>query len=387
MQLMRPRYYWVDAAKVIGIFLVYYAHVLQTTYRFSTDTIFFQYKLIYSFHVPLFFFLSGFFYKKSEYSTLTELGVLFQKRIFPVFLFGGISLVVWLLYSYLFFGEMDIKYILSNTLGYLYGHPAFNAAIWFLVCLFMAEVWAALLLPKINSVLQGVLISCFVLYFAYSLTITPEFEDFFILPMNFWYIHESVMAFGFYSMGYSIFSWLNKITSINPLIRLVLVVIFGWITVWSANLNSPEEGFAVIMKASKHGNYYFFISAFAGILTTILAASLIPKIRGFDYIGRNTLILMGTNGLFMAVFYPHIINWLDHYESTFWVTFDSLWISVLTIGLSIPIIELLNRWVPQLIGKPQVDGPLLKAFPLPQFRILRIPFQKIYLLMGNIKDE
>jgi len=387
MQTTRPRYYWVDAAKVIGIFLVYYAHVVQTAHHLSTDAIFFQYKLIYAFHIPLFFFISGFFHKRSKYPILTEIGVLFQKRIFPVLLFGGISLVMWILYSYLMSGGVDFKSLLSNAIGYLHGRPAFNAVIWFLVCLFMVEVWAALLLPNVNSVLQGVLISCAILYFGYSLTITPEFEDFFLIPMNFWYFHESVMALGFFSMGYSTFTWLKKLTEINPVLRLALATIFGWITVWSVKLNSPEEGFVVIMKASKHGNYYFFISAFSGILATILIASLIPRIKWFDYIGRNTLILMGTNGLFMAFFNPHVIQWLDHYGSTTWVTFDSLWISALTIGLSIPIIELLNKWVPQLVGKPQVDGPLLKAFPPPQFRIPTIFFNKISQFMGNIRDE
>lgn len=50
MQEKRERYYWVDVAKAIGIFLIFYAHKLQRTYRMSTEAVFFQYKFVYAFH-------------------------------------------------------------------------------------------------------------------------------------------------------------------------------------------------------------------------------------------------------------------------------------------------------------------------------------------------
>ena len=100
----------------------------------------------------------------------------------------------------------------------------------------------------------------------------------------------------------------------------------------------------------------------------LLLASFIPKTKWIDYVGRNTLVLLGMNGHFMSFFNSHIIDWLQHYDSTAWVTFDSLWVSVLTIALSVPFIELINRWLPQLVGFPQKEGPLLKAFPPIEFR-------------------
>ena len=48
MEHERERLYWVDAAKAIGIFFVYYGHVLQHTSHFSPDEIFFQYKVIFA---------------------------------------------------------------------------------------------------------------------------------------------------------------------------------------------------------------------------------------------------------------------------------------------------------------------------------------------------
>ena len=385
MQNKKTRYYWVDVVKVIGIFFVFYAHILQRTYRSSPEAVFFQYKLIYAFHMPLFFFLSGFFYKKAKYSKLTEIGVLFQKKIFPALLFEGISLLVSFPYLLLKFGTIDPDFFIAGLLSDLNGQPRFNATVWFLVCLFTTEVLAVFLLPKIKTVLSGVVLASFFLYFGYALTAIPAAEKFFILPKNFWYLHEALLTFGFFAMGYSTFRWLRKLVSIKLPFRILLIFFFAWLMVWSVNLNSPSDDFVVVLKASYHGNFYFFISAFSGILITILIASFIPKLKWIEYLGRNTLILLGTNGLFMSFFNAHIVSWLGHQKSTAWVTFDSIWISILTIGLSVPIIEILNRWVPQLLGKPQAQGPIFNAISPPRFLFLREKYNLISEKLGSIK--
>jgi len=387
MQEKQKRYYWVDIVKVIGIFLIYYGHVLQRTYRLSADAIFFQYKFIYAFHLPLFFFISGFFYKNNKASKLTEIGVLFQKRIFPVLLFLGISFLIWPVYLYFKFGEIDYDFLFTNLVFLLEGKPHISATLWFLVCLFVVEIWALLLLPKIKTTLQGILLSSFFLYVGYILTAIPELEAYYIFPKNFWYIHESVLAFGFYALGYSTFRWMKSLVELNPFLRIVFFVLFGRITVWSVNFNSPSDGFVVVLKASEHGNLFFFLTAFSGILGTIFLASFIPKIKWLDYIGKNTLILLGTNSLFMSFFNSHIVGWLGHQGSTTLVTFDSIWISVLTIGLSVPVIEFLNKRLPQLVGKPQVDGPILNMISPPQFLYLRKNFEKLSQKAGMIRDD
>ncbi|MEY8214537.1 MAG: acyltransferase family protein, partial [Colwellia sp.] len=59
------RFEWVDYAKAIGIFLVVYGHVSRglVSAGLMADSTLYQYadSVIYSFHMPLFFFLSGLF--------------------------------------------------------------------------------------------------------------------------------------------------------------------------------------------------------------------------------------------------------------------------------------------------------------------------------------
>lgn len=384
MQEKKARYYWVDVVKVLGIFLVYYAHILQRSYRLSTDGVFEQFKFVYAFHIPLFFFSAGFFYKTSVHPKLTSIGVLFQKRIYPVLLFTGISLLFWFPYLYLKFGKVDLPFIWENLLLTLQGQPELNQPLWFLVCLFVVEILAVFLLPKIKTVMQGVLLSGIFLYVGYFLTAAPK--KYFLLPKNFWYIHEALVAFGFFALGYATFRWLNKIVQINILYRVLLIFLLGWLTTWSAHLNAPFEDFAVIMKISMHGNGYFFLSAFAGIGMMVLIASLIPEWRWVGFLGRNTLILLGTNGLFMSFFNAHAMDWLGHYDSTRLMILDSILLSMFTMLLSVPVILLLNKWLPQLVGKPSVDGPILKAFPAPDARIFAERWNTFLTVFGNIRE-
>lgn len=384
MQEKKARYYWVDVLKVLGIFLVYYAHILQRAYRLSTDGVFEQFKLIYAFHIPLFFFSAGFFYKNPQHPNLVAIVLFFQKRIFPVLLFTLISLLLWFPYLYLKFGAIDFQFIWDSLLFTLQGQPELNQPLWFLVCLFSVEVLAVLVLPKIKTMMQGILLSSAFLYLGYFITAAPK--KYFLLPKNFWYIHEALVAFGFFILGYATFRWLNKLVQINPVYRIGLMLLLGWVTFWSANLNAPFEEFAVIMKISMHGNGYFFLSAFAGIGMMVLVASLIPEMKWLDYFGRNTLILLGTNGLFMSFFNSHVMDWVGHYDSTLWVTVESLLLSILTMLMSVPVINILNKWLPQLVGKPQAEGPLLKAFPLANTRAFEKKWKRFLDAFGTIRE-
>ncbi len=66
---MKNRSYWVDYAKAIGILLVVYGHVLRGLYDanilFSKEFYELSDSVVYSFHMPLFFFLSGLFFYNS----------------------------------------------------------------------------------------------------------------------------------------------------------------------------------------------------------------------------------------------------------------------------------------------------------------------------------
>lgn len=64
-----PRIEWVDYAKAIGILLVVYGHIARGLYKaglaFDPGIFALVDSIVYSFHMPLFFFLSGLFFRHS----------------------------------------------------------------------------------------------------------------------------------------------------------------------------------------------------------------------------------------------------------------------------------------------------------------------------------
>lgn len=72
----RERFVWIDSARGIGIFLVVYAHVFRGLFRAKllapTTWVLAQDSVIYAFHMPLFFLLSGLFSGRSATLSVTE---------------------------------------------------------------------------------------------------------------------------------------------------------------------------------------------------------------------------------------------------------------------------------------------------------------------------
>ena len=67
--VMEQRTDWVDYGKGIGIILVVYAHLLSSGYNaqlnISEHFFLLSDSIVYSFHMPLFFFLAGLFVEQS----------------------------------------------------------------------------------------------------------------------------------------------------------------------------------------------------------------------------------------------------------------------------------------------------------------------------------
>ncbi|PCJ99265.1 MAG: hypothetical protein COA45_04300 [Zetaproteobacteria bacterium] len=107
------RIHWVDNAKAIAIFLVIFGHFggLNPLLR----------SFIYSFHIPIFLFMTGFLLS-SSINTLSVCKFL-KKKIFPyigVYLFFSImSMVLW--YFLKHFGDDVFSILQESTVGMLYG--------------------------------------------------------------------------------------------------------------------------------------------------------------------------------------------------------------------------------------------------------------------------
>lgn len=102
---MAQRTDWVDYAKGIGIILVVYAHLLSSGYRagLPVDTHFFflSDSIVYSFHMPLFFFLAGLFVAHSYASRGMRQFLISKIRLiaYPYLVWSLLQIGIELLFS------------------------------------------------------------------------------------------------------------------------------------------------------------------------------------------------------------------------------------------------------------------------------------------------
>lgn len=137
-----------DILKGIAILLVIVGHC--ETFRFRS--------FIYSFHMPLFFFIAGFFLKSRPFSQ--EISLSFKRLIVPYAFTSVCICVSALLYeivNYSFFS--DGSYFQKSVIVYLLGSRGRLSeylggnvdVLWFLLALFWARCITAFFIQKIHS--------------------------------------------------------------------------------------------------------------------------------------------------------------------------------------------------------------------------------------------
>ena len=124
------RLVWVDQARGLAIFLVVYGHNYPDIEPY-----------IYSFHVPLFFLISGMFHPKNvTFGTAMKRAKLI---LTPYFIWASILFLFWLLIGR-FYGQSALKDLspLKNLIGVFYAQGGqeymdWGIPVWFLPCIFV----------------------------------------------------------------------------------------------------------------------------------------------------------------------------------------------------------------------------------------------------------
>lgn len=162
---MRQRIIWVDAVRTVAIFAVVLGHITTPFTPF-----------IYSWHIPLFFFMSGFFLPtdKPLHFVMQEN---FNRLMKPFFLFGALAIVVEVLKRYFFpytpfvHSSWSAKEEITGLLYYMnYDHMhTFGFVLWFLPALFWAKTMTVGIIQVIRKKwIQAFIIMSLFLYGLYG---------------------------------------------------------------------------------------------------------------------------------------------------------------------------------------------------------------------------
>lgn len=304
---------WVDVSKGITILLMVAGH---TSIPEPIS------KYIWSFHMPLFFFVSGIFYSEKKFKTFSSL---FKRRLFTLLVpYVSFSVVVMLgYYSTVYWNPKELYLGWS---GY---------ALWFIPVLFMSEMLLYPFAKFINKTITKIIIIVLLLCLSKLLAML-EFH----LPFK---IEAVPLSCSFLFMGYILKDFSKKC-----LLPIWLILLSFIISVVLSQI-LPKTGVGRNEIGWVFPNYInaivgiFFVMQLSRMLLIYLNYNLINKFLLWS--GKNTLFILAFSQLFnywilvaldMAKC-PHIIGLLLRYV-LFFVT-----IYVVSVCLT--------RYVPFMVGK------------------------------------
>lgn len=335
---MTERIYWVDYAKTIGIFLVILAH----TPLLESANIF-----IYVFHMPLFFFISGYLFSFDKHPTFKAfITRRFKQLIIPYFFFNVATYIFWFFVGRKFGNDasLEIKWF-EPILGMFYAKGSAPWLIhciplWFISCLFVVEL---IYYVTFKNFKKWVLFPCFMLI---------GYIDYLYDPVRLpWNINIALVAIVFYSLGNHLKPYF---TASNPKTGFTIrLIILSFSVVYVIAVLNGKIG----MHTHNYGNFFLFmIGAISGItgifLISFTLQRFLGEVRLIQFISQNTLTILGLHLSIASIikgFSYFILNQpLSIYTNTFWL---NVIFSLFSLLILLPIAYFFNKHTPILIGK------------------------------------
>ncbi|OZA27614.1 MAG: hypothetical protein B7X93_08785 [Hydrogenophilales bacterium 17-61-9] len=331
----------VDTMKAIGIVLVVIGH--------SPGLNPFIKNVIYSFHMPLFFFISGVLLSEQKMS------MTYRENLSSLWKGLGIPYLFFFLISYLYWlPTHDLSASAARHAGVSWWEPVVgvvigngdalfvNVVLWFFTCLFTTSLiffWARKYLSA-----TSLLVAFNLMGLLFTLVYDPSWQR---LP---WGLDNAVVALAFYSTGHFFRRYQDAILEKTPksmATMLALCVMAG--VAYVAGINGEVD-----LNTLLFGNhrYLFLINAYLGVLALFCFSISLPAHAVFQWLSKNTIVIFPLHLLMFSFFtgvavvvfgMPHAFK-----ETSF------LWtgaFALLALCLSYPSAWFLRHFFPMVFGK------------------------------------
>ncbi len=333
-----------------------------------------QYKFIYSFHMVLFIVLAGYVAKEddAEWGVGKFLKHRFFSRLLPFVFFTFLMMIPPIFLDGKFFGLVlpSVGGYTTGLVNTVFGLPSFCIPSWFLLLIIGVELvhYGAFRFLKNSNV--KILIAAIVFYVVgYLLNLKLDLFNPLkgrIVGWNYLFIHEAITLYAFYLMG--IYLRRKQIfrdqVSTKVLVPGAVVAFLTVLLTYQLNkgpFNFKVYNFVVIMFSS-HGHMLLFpLTAIAGCVLILLIAGMTRAPKAIVWLGQNTLILMCLNGIFYHYINPPSAKWVlaNLPNSALSIFGAGCVMTAGSLALCLPIVFVFTKYVPQLVGKPKLRGPLL----------------------------
>lgn len=245
----------------------------------------------YSFHMPLFAFISGYFFK--DRTVVQFLNKKFKKLIIPYFAWNFIYGIIINILKYLKIINYGKNFTLFNILvAPFYGNSnqfSFNVAAWFVITIFFIQVIYLFIYKfskkiKVNIEIPLMLISCIIAY--YELKMVKEGYNY----GCYYLLTRICFLFPFYLFG-QIYKKYEKFDKLYNAVYFGIIIIIQSILLQKFNIKYNLNTLLF------RDNYIvYFIGSMTGILFWLRISKIVSPYIGqnkiINYIGNNTYSIM-----------------------------------------------------------------------------------------------
>lgn len=330
----KSRITWVDIAKGIGILLVLMGHISHNQHISS---------FIYCFHMPLFFIISGYLYNDKEHYIRKKI----KSILIPYLFLAIISFVYW------YFIERNLRNQGNNPLDVFLNiwlarggndNYIFNVALWFLPCLLTVEIAFHFLIKKVKNIK---ILSVFMLALSIIGYIYAKLN---LVRLPFC-IDIAFTAIVFYFFGYlwrrNGETYFEKLKLSKRSIYIIILLCFSITAILSQLIGNID------MNNLQYPLYpLLYILPIIATFMVYLISLVIKENKILQYLGRNTLIIMGVHEPIKRVLIE-VINRLLNIQTEILRTniFGIVFVTIILILVCIPIVFIINNYLPFLIGR------------------------------------
>ncbi|MBO7636936.1 MAG: acyltransferase family protein [Paludibacteraceae bacterium] len=350
----RKRIDYIDIAKGLGMLAIIWGHIML--YGWSC-------KMVYGFHIPVFFMLSGMCFNQKKYDNVGELIVRRVKTLLvPYVIF---STVTWLVYVV---GVWVLHYdTMTNCWYYMLqtvlaqgsdGYLRHNVALWFVTCLFVVDVLYYFISKFSDIVILVVSVLCAVV----GVLLSKHYYNITTLP---WSFDTALVAIPLFAFGNLMVKRLSHETIMkmvnNNIFSSVLVTAFFTVVF----LIGVQHYDYISMGHNNLGHHAwkFYLNAFSGSISVILISLLLSSLLNKDWTRSPILYIrwLGVNSFYVMATHLPILSILlmivakIFHANTGRELCENVWIAleifVASLIVTSIVIQLINKGKEMLVMK------------------------------------